>query len=96
MDLVVATVAPDIVSATSVKALLEQADIPVMLRGSGSTNWLIPGTPGGAGPLDVLVPEDRLAEAEELIARLEVPDEDDSEDEDPEDEDLEDDSSTGD
>jgi siroheme synthase len=71
MDLVVVTVVPDIVSASSVKAMLEQADIPVMLRGSGSTNWLIPGTPGGAGPLDVLVPEDRLAEAEELIAALE-------------------------
>jgi siroheme synthase len=74
MDLVVVTVVPDIVSASSVKAMLEQADIPVMLRGSGSTNWLIPGTPGGAGPLDVLVPADRLAEAEELIAELEVAD----------------------
>ena len=71
MDLVVVTVVPDIVSASSVKAMLEQADIPVMLRGSGSTNWLIPGTPGGAGPLDVLVPADRLAEAEELNAALE-------------------------
>jgi hypothetical protein len=71
MDLVVAAVLPDIVAASSVKAMLEQADIPVMLRGSGSTNWLIPGTPGGAGPLDVLVPADRLAEAEELIAALE-------------------------
>jgi len=74
MDLVVATVLPDIVAASSVKAMLEQADIPVMLRGSGSTNWLIPGTPGGAGPLDVLVPADRLAEAEELIAELEAAD----------------------
>ena len=74
MDLVVVTVVPDIVSASSLKAMLEQADIPVMLRGSGSTNWLIPGTPGGAGPLDVLVPADRLAEAEELIAQLEAAD----------------------
>jgi hypothetical protein len=74
MDLVVAAVLPDIVAASSVKAMLEQADIPVMLRGSGSANWLIPGTPGGAGPLDVLVPADRLAEAEELIAELEAAD----------------------
>ena len=72
MDLVVATVAPDIVTATSLKTLLEEAGIPVMLRGSGSSNWLVPGTPGGAGPLDVMVPQDRLAEAEELIAALEV------------------------
>jgi len=74
VDLVVVTVLPDIVSASSVKAMLEQADIPVMLRGSGSTSWLIPGTPGGVGPLDVLVPADRLAEAEELIAQLEAAD----------------------
>jgi hypothetical protein len=72
MDLVVATIAPDIVAATSLKTLLEEAGIPVMLRGSGSSNWLIPGTPGGMGPLDVLVPEDRLGEAEELIAALQV------------------------
>jgi hypothetical protein len=71
MDLVVATVAPDIVTATSVKTLLEEAGVPVMLRGSGSSNWLVPGTPGGAGALDVMVPQDRLAEAEELIAALE-------------------------
>jgi hypothetical protein len=71
VDLVVATVAPDIVAATAVKAMLEQAGIPVMVRSSGSTNWLVPGTPGGVGPLDVLVPTERLAEAEELIADLE-------------------------
>jgi hypothetical protein len=34
-------------------------------------NWLIPGTPGAVGPLDVLVPADRVADAEELIADLE-------------------------
>jgi len=75
MDLVVATIVPDIVTATSVKTLLEEAGIPVMLRGSGSSNWLIPGTPGGVGPLDVMVPRDRLAEAEELMAALQVGDE---------------------
>jgi hypothetical protein len=71
MDLVVVTVVPDIVSASSVKAMLEQADIPVMLRGAGSVNWLVPGTPGGAGPLEVMVPGERLEEARELIAALE-------------------------
>ncbi len=71
MDLAVAAVVPDIVTASAVKAMLEQAEIPVMLRGSGSANWLIPGTPGGSGPLDVMVPGERLAEARELIAALE-------------------------
>jgi siroheme synthase len=75
MELVVATVVPDIVAATAVKAMLEQAEIPVMLRGAGSTNWLVPGTPGGAGPLEVMVPEERLADAQELIALLEEGDE---------------------
>lgn len=72
MDLVVATVAPDIVTATSVKTVLEEAGIPVMLRAYGCSGWLVPGTPGGAGPLDVVVPADRLAEAEELITALEA------------------------
>lgn len=72
LDLAVATVAPDIVAASMVKAMLEQADIPVMLRGSGSTDWLIPGTPGGSGPLEVIVPRERLTEARELIGELEA------------------------
>jgi hypothetical protein len=72
LDLAVAAVLPDIVAASMVKAMLEQADIPVMLRGSGSTDWLIPGTPGGAGPLEVIVPRERLMEACELIGELEA------------------------
>jgi len=71
MDLVVATVVRDILAASTIKAMLEQAEIPVMLRSSGSMNWLAPGTPGGAGPLDVMVPRERLAEARELVAALE-------------------------
>jgi hypothetical protein len=71
MDLVVVTVMPDIVSATAVKAMLDQAEIPVMLRSAGSANWLIPGTPGGAGPLEVLVPAERIEEARRLVAELE-------------------------
>lgn len=71
MGLAVAAVVPDIVVASAVKAMLEQVEIPVMLRSSGSANWLVPGTPGGAGPLDVMVPEEHLAEARELIAALE-------------------------
>ncbi len=73
-DLVVVTIASDIVAATAVKAMLEQAGIPAMLRGSGSTNWLIPGTPGGAGPLDVMVPGERLQEAREVVTALEARD----------------------
>jgi len=75
MDLVVAAVLPDVVTASSVKAMLEQADIPVMLRSSGSTSWLVPGTPGGTGPLDVMVPQRCLAEAREVIAALDGEDE---------------------
>ena len=71
MELVVVTVLPDIVSATAVKAMLDQVEIPVMLRSAGSANWLIPGTPGGAGPLEVMVPAERLEEARRLIADLE-------------------------
>lgn len=71
MDLVLAAVVPDIVAASLVQAMLEQAGIPVMLRSSGSMNWLVPGTPGGAGPLDVMVPQERLAEARELVSTLE-------------------------
>lgn len=70
VGVVVVTVVPDIVAATAAKAMLEQAGIPVMLRASGSVSWLIPGTPGGAGPLDVLVPGERLAEAREIVADL--------------------------
>lgn len=72
LDLAVAAVPPDIVAGSVVKAMLEQAGIPVMLRGSGSTDWLIPGTPGGAGPLEVMVPRGRLVEARELIGALEA------------------------
>ncbi len=75
LDLAVAAVLPDIVAASMVKGMLEQADIPVMLRGSGSTDWLIPGGPGGAGPLEVMVPRERLTEALELIGELEAKDE---------------------
>lgn len=71
MDLAVATIVPDIMTGTAVRTVLEEAGIPVMLRAYGSSGWLVPGTPGGAGPLDVVVPADRLAEAEELIAALE-------------------------
>jgi len=71
MDLVVAAVVPDIVVGSTLKTMLEQADIPVMLRSAGSVNWLVPGTPGGAGPLEVMVPEELLADARELIAELE-------------------------
>jgi hypothetical protein len=46
MDLALAAVLTDITTASAVKAMLEQADIPVMLRSSGSTNWPVPGTPG--------------------------------------------------
>ena len=70
MTLVVVGVFPDIVSATAIKAMLDQAEIPVMLRSAGSANWLVPGTPGGSGPLEVLVPAERLEAARDLIDAL--------------------------
>lgn len=72
LDLAAAAVLPDIVAATAAQAMLEQAGIPVMVRSFGSTDWLIPGGPGGAGPLEVMVPRERLAEARELIDALEA------------------------
>ncbi len=52
--------------------MLDQAEIPVMLRSAGSANWLVPGTPGGSGPLEVLLPAERLEEARELIDALQA------------------------
>jgi hypothetical protein len=62
------TTAADSVGAAVIKGLLEGEGIPVMLRAYGSAGWLFPGTPGGLGPMDVLVPEGRLDEARRLLA----------------------------
>ena len=64
MDLKQATTAADIVTASVIKGMLESAGIPVRVRSAGSAGWLFPGTPGGGGPVDVLVPADCLAEAQ--------------------------------
>ena len=72
MKLETAITTPDSVVASIIQGMLESAGIPVMLRGSGSSSWLFPGTPGGMGPVDVLVPADRLAEAKALIAEAQA------------------------
>jgi Putative prokaryotic signal transducing protein len=71
VDLKQVTTAADIVTASVIKGLLESAGIPVLMRSSGSAGWLFPGTPGGGGSVDVLVPAECLAEAQELIAEAE-------------------------
>ena len=60
------------VAAAVIKGLLEAAGVPVMLRAYGSAGWLFPGTPGGLGAMDVLVPADRLEEARRLLAEAEA------------------------
>lgn len=66
------TTTGDGVVAAVIKGLLECGGVPVMLRAYGSAGWLFPGTPGGLGAMDVLVPADRLAEARRLLADAEA------------------------
>lgn len=61
------TTAGDSIVAEVVRGLLESEGIPVLLRAYGAAGWLFPGTPGGLGAMDVLVPADRLEEARELL-----------------------------
>jgi hypothetical protein len=58
------TTAGDSMAAAVIKGLLEAEGVPVMLRAYGSAGWLFPGTPGGLGAMEVLVPADVLDEAE--------------------------------
>ena len=71
MDLKKATTVAGIVTATAIKGMLESAGIPVLTRSAGSAGWLFPGTPGGGGAVDVLVPAECLREAQALIAAAE-------------------------
>jgi hypothetical protein len=67
MELALVTVAPDGVVASMIEALLKDAGIAVLLRGTESSGWLFPGGPAGLGAVQILVPEDRLAEARQLL-----------------------------
>jgi hypothetical protein len=68
VELVRATTAHDNVAACIIQGMLETAGIPVMLRLADSGAGLeFPATMGGPGPVDVLVPADRLDEARRLI-----------------------------
>lgn len=69
MDLRVATTAPDIGLASIIKGMLESAGIEVVLR-DGSAPSVYPGV-AGMGEIDVLVPDDDLEAARELIASAE-------------------------
>jgi hypothetical protein len=71
VDLKKAITVAGIVPASAIKGLLEAAGIPVLMRSAGSAGWLFPGTPGGGGAVDVMVPEECLAEAQKLIGEAE-------------------------
>jgi hypothetical protein len=71
VELKKATTVAGIVPAAAIKGMLESAGIPVLMRSAGSAGWLFPGTPGGGGAVDVLVPAECLAEAQGLIAAAE-------------------------
>jgi hypothetical protein len=68
MGLVPLTVVPDGVVASMMEALLREAGIAALLRGTESSSWLFPGGPVGLGAVQILVPEDRLVEARRLLA----------------------------
>jgi hypothetical protein len=61
------TTTGDSMAAAVIRGLLEAEGVPVMLRAYGSAGWLFPGTPGGLGAMEVLVPADRLDEARRLL-----------------------------
>ena len=63
----VLTTAPDGVTAAMIKGLLESGGVPVMLRNANSSLWLYPSGPSSLGPVDVLVPESSLEEAQRLL-----------------------------
>lgn len=75
------TTTGDSVAAAVIKGLLEAAGVPVLLRAYGSAGWLFPGTPGGLGAMDVLVPADQLDEARRLLVAAEAGAENAAEDE---------------
>jgi hypothetical protein len=66
------TTAGDSMAAAVIKGLLEAEGVPVMLRAYGSAGWLFPGTPGGLGAMEVLVPADVLDEARRLLGEAEA------------------------
>lgn len=71
MELCIATTANDLAQATAIKNILEQAGVSSELR--GGLHDAYPGT-SGLGAIDVLVGEDDLAAARDVLSRAEVTD----------------------
>lgn len=69
MELHVATTVPDIGLASIIKGMLESAGIAVVLRDGGVPS-VYPGV-AGLGEIDVLVPDEDLQLARDLIASAE-------------------------
>jgi hypothetical protein len=67
------TTARDPGTAAIVKSMLESAGVPVLLqpKNAAISALMFPGTGGGPGPVDVLVPAECAAEAATLVARAE-------------------------
>ena len=68
LDLRVVTTAPDGMFAAVARGRLESQGMPTMTRSDGACGWLLPGGPSGCGPVDILVPADRLEEAEKILS----------------------------
>ena len=66
MDLIVATTATDLEQANLIKDVLETAGIEPLLR--GGLHDAYPGA-SGLGAIDVLVPEDELLTARDVLTR---------------------------
>lgn len=71
MELCIATTANDLEQATALKEVLEEAGVSSQLR--GGLHDAYPGT-SGLGAIDVLVDEDDLQIARDVLARAEVTD----------------------
>jgi hypothetical protein len=62
--------APDGVIGAIMAAALESAGIPVALRSVGA-GWAFPGAQANAGPVEVLVPAQCVADAKAILAAAE-------------------------
>jgi putative signal transducing protein len=66
-DLVVLQVVQSGAEAEMIRGLLQTADIPSLARQTSAGAGMAGGLPGGAGAHEILVPEDRLADARRLL-----------------------------
>jgi hypothetical protein len=72
--LVVVTMVMSTFAAEAARGALEAAGVPAVTKGEQHASWLFAGSGGGLGLVQVLVEEDRLAEAKAVLAELEQAD----------------------